>query len=300
VDDYTQKLLDGNEPEESPTTEQLLKSREQLHHLEKELSGKGQYIDAKYAANHYDRLCLISRERDNFVTHKTSIEEMVRKRNELLEFAQIVQSEWDQKIEAYKQQIEQHLQDMQAEHEKELQDFMNNVPRELPTLYKRNSVAYLELRAKERGLAFHRRYDEADAYQHSADVLFEQEKEMNYEKVDSIYREKLRRLRRHQKRELEIYQLSTESKMTEMINSREKQIRGAFDRARRLDMQIDRYCDNCGVKQAQIDMNYVDNNRVNLVISQERTRMLPIRTQPIHTRQSFPVKKPKKSNQIRV
>jgi hypothetical protein len=158
---------------------------------------------------------------------------------------------------------------LDEKHEQELTDFDDNTPEDLAPLFRRNSVTYLKMRSKEKNLANTTHVNEAIALQAKANVLEQQEREAYFEPMDRYYSHKKRRLKERQERTFDGCAEYAIIRREEMIHARDKSILGQQNRIENFEKAIVFKCEQRGMKQSQINLDLVDEKRVELIRSRE-------------------------------
>ncbi|OHS94581.1 hypothetical protein TRFO_39215 [Tritrichomonas foetus] len=277
MDDLTNTLLNDEKPENEPTIEELKNSANILRQMEKDLIEKSQYPEAKKVANAYERVSMDIKMKSNFYETKSGLEELIAKRNELLALADSIKSDWNEKITEQQNNTIKHVNEMKAQHQEQIKQFDSEIPEELTPLFKRNSVTYLNLRSKEKYLAFNRHFDEAEGIKVQADKIEEMEREANFEKMFDYYRNKKEKLIQLQQLTISNYLNYSDSRKAEMETYRDKSIQGALNRAANIDKQIKRICEKKGIKQKSLNLDIVDEERIKLIKEKEQDDPIPRR-----------------------
>ena len=252
-----------------PTLDDLKKTASQLRNFEREMISKGKYSDAKNASL---TLKMVNKEickQQRFAKNKGNIEELVSKRNELTALLNSTTEEFDNMIIDHEQNTISKLDQIALQQQQELEEFDKNIPKDLPPLFKRNSVSYLKMRSKEKYLAITRNFDEAMNLQKKANVIEKEEEQSNFEKMDQYYRDQKKKLIARQKSTIENYIHYADMRKSEILNLREVAIRGTTNRIKNLENQIKIECEKRGIKQSEINYDIVDDARVELLKSKE-------------------------------
>jgi hypothetical protein len=269
LDPYTEAMFSREQPGEEPTPEQLERSSSQLRVLQRVYTNLGQYQEAKRACAARRRVKEQLRSRTAFDREKGDIERLICKRNELIALVQSTDDDWDRLIDAHAERTRKKLAELAEQQEAESDDFDCHVPMDLPPLFRRNSVAYLRMRSKERNLALAEQFDEATEMQLAADRLQARERVVNFEKVDALFRN--RRVRLQDQQDL-IFSGCVECavrRKERMAACKAKDARGQQKRIENLERQIVAKCEQKGIKQGQIDLDLVDESRIALVKAKE-------------------------------
>ena len=295
IDEYTQALLDGKEPEEEPTIEQLRASAFQLRHLERDLVDKSDYRAAKNANKCFNYVTERLKKDSYMKNSKNSIQELISKRNELTALIQHIEADYDNKIEEHNEIMAEKARDMRRQHEEELEQFDENKPTELEPLFKRNSVTYFKMRSEERHLALNKKFDEALKKKKQADNLQILEEQQAYEKQDDHYREKKMRLIEHQNRVVTHFSQYANGRLLEIKAAKAKALAPMIHRVNNLDRLIETMCERRGIKPQQLDFESVDNERVEMLKTKETGGQIPTRSRSSASNRPATIRKPKVS-----
>ena len=295
IDDYTQALLDGKEPEEEPTIEQLRASAFQLRHLERDLVDKSDYRAAKNANKCFNYVTERLKKDSYFNDSRNSIQELISKRNELNALIQHIEADYDSKIDEHNEIMAEKARDMRRQHEEELEQFDENIPTELEPLFKRNSVTYFKMRSEERHLALNKKFDEALKKKKQADNLQMLEEQQAYEKQDDHYREKKMRLIEHQNRVVTHFSQYANGRLLEIKAAKAKTLAPMIHRVNNLNRLIETMCERRGIKPQQLDFESVDNERVEMLKTKENGGQIPTRSKTSASNRPATIRKPKVS-----
>jgi hypothetical protein len=269
LDPYTAAVLNNEVPAEPPTVEQLRQSSAALRLLQHEYVNQGKYDLAKAACIALRRVNQDLRAQTTFDRDKADIEQLISKRNELIALVQSTNDDWNTLLGLHAEDTRGRLGTLADEQEAELRRFDADVPTELPPLFKRNSVTYLQMRSKERHLANTERFDEAIDLQRAADMLEARERQENFEKMDKFFRGRRDRLQELQDRALSASAEWAVRKRDEMAGQRDRAVRGQQNRIESLERQIVRKCEQRGITQGQLNLDLVDEERIALVRARE-------------------------------
>lgn len=276
MDELTQKLYDGEEvKDEEITMDQLTESAKILRDMEKDLVEKSRYPEAKKAANAYDKAQADIKRRKNYNDAKTGIEELLAKRNELLALIENDSQEWKENLRLHDQMTQDRIQQMKDQFDEDIDTFNRSIPEGLGPYFKRNSVTYLQMRSNEKYLAFNRKFDEAENIKQKADVLEEEEKEENLRKMDKYYRDKKKRMIKQQKLSMENFISAQENRRREIIFQKNKDIQGKKDRVDLINKQIKLECEKKGIRQRNLNLDIVDEKRVEMLKNKEKDLPIP-------------------------
>jgi hypothetical protein len=259
---YSAAVLNGTEGDRQPSRDELQVASSQLRDLQHELVDRGDYVGARAAYRAYVKVNDRLQRRATFEKDKSDIEALICKRNELIALVQATADDWDGMIADHAARTKAQLTELDERHEEELNEFDRNTPEDLAPLFRRNSVTYLKMRSKERNLANNTHFNQAIALQAKADIVEQQEREANFEAMDIYYRHKKRRLRERQARVFDGCAEFATIRRDEMIHARDRSIRGQRNRIENLEKAIVLKCEQRGIKQGQINLDLVDEERV--------------------------------------
>lgn len=249
--------------------EDLKKSANQLREYEREMINKGDYVQAKNASLTLEMVNKEIYRQQNFEKNRGTVEALVAKRNELQALLNSTTDEWDNIIDNHELNTISKLDQIANQQQEQLKTFDENIPEDLPPLFKRNSVAYLQMRSKEKQLARTRDFDEAIIMQKKANILEKQEEEANFENMDRYYRHKRKKLEERQKHAIGAYLDYASMRRHEILNSKEVAIRGTTNRIKRLDDQIRQECIKRGIKESEINYDIIDEARIEEIKKKE-------------------------------
>jgi hypothetical protein len=288
---YAEAMFKQEQPEHEGTIDELRLASSQLREYQRESVVRGNYTDARAAWLGYKRVNRDLRSRTSFDKSKDQVNDMISKRNELFALVQSTNDEWDALIADHAAQTKQVLTEIDERHQGELAEFDQDIPDELPPLFRRNSVTYLELRSKERNLANTTHFCEARRLQAEADAMAKREREANFETLDMFYRRRRQRLQNHHETVFQSWGEYATRIQTHLIHQREKSVEGHRNRVDGLDKQIVLKCEQKGIKQGQINLELVNEERIALVKQKEDENPVTYKrcaTAMIETRQSYP------------
>lgn len=262
IDDFTQGILDGHRVEVEPTVEQLRSASTQLTLLERHLVENGKYLKAKKAQSVLDQVLLKLKKVHSSVSDKGDIDEMLYRRNELLNLVGTYSEKWDKRIEEHRKLTLTRLKQMDEDHKKELNKFDENVPTELEPIFKRNSSAYIKMRLDEKHYAYSKNYDEAHKIKQKADKLEKEEEEMNHEKMNKHYKDKRKKLIENYERSVANYKDNSKIRLAELKASKSRVVDPIIERVKRLEKQIEYMRKKRGISPRGFNSNDISNDRL--------------------------------------
>jgi ElaB/YqjD/DUF883 family membrane-anchored ribosome-binding protein len=291
LDPCAQGLFDAKETPEETTVDELRNAVCQLRILQKDLVNRGDYEGARSACLGVKEAHRQLRERNSFDRDKVEVEAMISKRNELSALVETTSKEWDDRIESHASQTKEQLTTLDERNAKELAEFDQTIPDELPVLWRRNSVTYLQMRSKEYNLANTEHFGAAIALRKKADELQARERQAGFESMDMFFRQRRKRLLVHHESLFQSWGEFAVRQRDVLVHEREKAVSGHQNRIERLNKAIVVKCEQSGIKQKEINPNLVDEDRVALVKAQEDTNPFTYKrcvTAMIETRKSYP------------
>jgi hypothetical protein len=251
-------MLDGKilPSDEMISTDQLSSSASQLRLLERELVNNSAYLDAKRAVEIFEKCQKEIKRRQKGVKIRASLDEMLQKREELLALVEEVRKSWDKVISDHDDTTHKRLEKLKKQQAEELSAFESEQPSDLRPLFKRSSVAYLQMRESEKRLALNRRFDEAYKMKKKADKLARVEQEENFEKMDLFYKDRRARLVEKQQITLRNYIEFAESKRRDFLVCKENQVIGHVARIKLIEREIQRIREeNYGTKNLLVNQD---------------------------------------------
>jgi hypothetical protein len=240
LDELSQRLFDGHDPSaySNITTDELKTCSAQLKTFERDLIDKSLYLEAKKAADAYDRCIFALRNGQEKQKMKMSLNEMMCKRDKLLSLVSDTRADYLELLKAHDQRTAEHLEVLKSEQDRELSGFEAGIPADLTPNFKRYSVTYLAMRSKERNLALNRQFNKAQALKAKADTLEEQEREANFERMDLFYRDRKARMKERHEVAVQNFMEYNNSKRAEIELRRDRAINGHLARASLIEKQI--------------------------------------------------------------
>jgi hypothetical protein len=257
--------------DDETTIEQLKSSSAQLRDLQREQTRRGDYVAARSACFALRRVNQQLKAQTTFDSSKADVEQMICKRNELIGLVRSTTDAWNALVDGHAEETRARLDLLADTQDEELARFDRGVPTDLPPLMKRNSVAYHQMRSKQKYLAVTENFDEAIELQKRADALEARERQANFEKVELMYRGRRNRLQDHQDRLFSNTVEYAVLKGNEMKAQRDKAVRGQQNRIDGLEKQIVAKCESKGITQGEIRLDLVDEERLAVVRQAEMT-----------------------------
>ena len=288
--EIAQTLFDGKQLNDETTVDDLKLAANQLRAYEREMVNRGDYLSAKKASNAHKKANKIIFKTEDADARKNSVQYLISKRNELQVLLDSTREEWDDLIREQDSLSRKKLNDMIASQQDDRMNFEENIPSELPPLFKRKSVNYLNMRNREKQLALNKQFDAAMELQKKADILAITEKEENYQKLNKYYRRKRKLLIASQKRSISAYQDYSVTKRNEILSVKEKSLQGLTNRIKNLDKQIMDECEKKNVNPSDLDFEAFNEKRYQEVKSKEQSN-------PISRRRAVSASLEKKTQQ---
>jgi len=305
LDDFTNSLVSGTPIIENPSIDQLKSANHQLRALEKDYIAKGQYMDAKKVAQIMDIVSSKIQQKKDFADNKSTIEELLSKRNELSMLVSSTERDWDEQIEQHKKNTTLRIAEIEQKHQEEMEEFDTAIPSELQPTFKRFSVTYLKMRSKEKYLAYNRHFDEAQAMKEKADALEQKETGDNYERMDRFFQEKRSKLLEKQNKSMNAFLDYSKGRLLELKSQKTKSLEGINRRISILQDLIENECDKKNITPGELNMDIIDEKRMEILKITEKDLPIPqyrcsSALSKSSTKQSAPITKPKVSPSIKV
>jgi hypothetical protein len=242
LDEYTRELFSNpvTAGESEATVEQLRASVTQLRQLERELIDRSRYLDAKRAVSALGKCQLTLKMRQQSEKAQMSMNELTSKKKDLEELIEQEQMEWDERIREHEVRTKEALEKLKSEQEKELKEFDEEVPTDLTPMFKRCSVAYLEMRVNEKNLALSRRFDDAEKLKRKADKLAVAERKANVERQGVCFEERRVRLQKRHELTVKTFLANAKAKKKDLSAARERAVEGHVGRIKLIDKEIRR------------------------------------------------------------
>lgn len=147
---------------------------------------------------------------------------------------------WDDTFQEFEQMVEQKMQDLTDQQTKELREFDENIPEELPPKYNKHSTEYVLLRKRERLLIKNEEYVVADAVRQKADVLEREELTDQHAKLqDDLMRERNAIIEKHSK-QYDAFATWLNGRRNQMVIERKKDLEGPTRRLEHYTMLVEK------------------------------------------------------------
>lgn len=294
LDEYTQAVLNKNEPEEDPTIEQLKATASQLRRLEQQKINEQKYAEASKASDANEYINRKMAHTQQFNSSKEYIQDLIAKRNELAALLEYIEKKYDKDLETQQQANDERLQQIVQQQQQELEEFDASVPTELQPLFKRNSVTYWKLRSEEKNLAINKKFDEAIKKKASADKLQKFEDQQNLEKMTDYYNNKRVKLLELHDKAISNFQLNADARIFRIKAEKKKAMVPMQTRCQMIERLVEKLCAKKGIRAQHLDFEQVDEDRVEMLKKTELEGILiPKRSSTSMSCRTAPIHKPK-------
>ena len=161
--------------------------------------------------------------------------------------------------------------------QREIEEFDENIPRHLTVQFKKPSSELLDMRRTEHKYAQQQKYNQAIRLKNEADQLEFQEEQKQMLNMKAFYMNKRQNLRQKQDDQLKVFFEHAEATRTKMISMRDKMIDGYMNRVKRIDENIDAYCQQTSTKKENIPLQIISKERMKRVKKAEKFPIPPCR-----------------------
>ena len=145
---------------------------------------------------------------------------------------------WDNEFKDFEDVIEEKKGQLIQQHTKELDDFDQNIPTELPAKYQKHSPEYIVLRRKQRALARNQEFVEAERIKRQADKLERVENTKQLKKLQEDLQFQRDMLIDKQNRQVERFAQWVTERRNLMLTLRDKQMQGSINRLNHYTMVV--------------------------------------------------------------
>lgn len=233
--------------------------------------------DYKEAYKYQKTLQIVETKLTELQTHEgelNNLHNLMARHQEMEMIVTALQQDWDKNFEAFLKTTEQDQAEMQARHEKELEDYDQTVPTEIAMKFRKRSPRILALRVREARLALGRQYAAANKLKEITDMEEEKEAESAMDKTYQEWISKRERLIKAQEREKEAFLSHAESTRKNMVLARDKRISGYLKRMSNLNKDIGWQCALKNVKDEDLD-GELDQEWAEHVVSEQMKETIP-------------------------
>ncbi|OHT12779.1 hypothetical protein TRFO_17233 [Tritrichomonas foetus] len=239
VDAALDLLLHGVPPEDfDPAT--LRCCIKQLQELKKDSVANKNYREANY----YSELIKSSMKASDIAGFSTQCTQklgyLMEKQADAQEKVDEINENWIQQFQEFESMIDAKMQALTEQQTRELEEFDQNMPDDLPPKYLKHSDAYVMMRKKERLLIRNEDYLAADEVKKKADALEKEELTIQHMKLqDDLLRERNALIKKHNQ-QYEAFALWMNSKRHDMLNFRDKDLEGPVRRLEHYTRLVDK------------------------------------------------------------
>ena len=176
----------------------------------------------------------------------------VKKHNELCQTARSRISEWEEKYERFKKEVDQHTNEIIQQNNKELEEFDKTEPKEIPNHYRRASRELRELRDQEKFYSTQGDTFKAKNVKDLADKKQQEEEQAILNAVKEDFLKRRETLIRKQKNKLHAYLMRAQSTQYAMIRTRDVIASGYSKRIGLMESTIEKRIENGEMKRKEL------------------------------------------------
>ena len=253
---------------------QLPQSIQQLEIVEKQLK---ELFDKHTKSNEYEEAAHVQRILNSLLQKKRALQtnelpciKDENKKQELILLVDDYIDNWNKNLENFMDVTDKQAALLFDAHQREIEEFDDNVPKKLTLQFKKPSSELLDMRRTEHKCALQHRYNKAIKLKNEADQLEIKEGETQMKKMKAYYLNKRQNLRQKQDDQLKIFFEHAEATRTKMIAMRDKMIDGYMNRMRLIDENIDNYCQQTSMKKEDIPEQFISKERMMRVKKAEK------------------------------
>ena len=192
------------------------------------------------------------------------------KKQELILLVDNYIENWNKSLENFMDATDKQAALLFDTHQREIEEFDDNVPKKLTVQFKKPSSELLDMRRTEQKCALQHRYNKAIKLKNEADQLELKEGQNQMKKMKAYYFNKRQNLRQKQDDQMKIFFEHAEATRTKMIAMRDKMIDGYMNRMKLIDENIDNYCQQTSMKKEDIPEQFISKERMKRVKKAEK------------------------------
>jgi hypothetical protein len=240
LSDFSQSLLKSAKAasDSEVTVEQLRTSSYELKTLERMLVLRADYFEARKAAAAYDNCQSTLRSRLDNAKLKSSLTELVAKRDELVKLVEQTRADYEEMLKAHDDRTADLLHALLKQQKAEMDGFERAIPADLTPQFKRHSVTYWATRSKEKNLGKTRQFVQAHHLKTQADKLEQYERGACFQQMDGFYRDRKERMKQRHALMIENFWEYNDQRRRDIELKRDQLITGYVARAAGLDKRI--------------------------------------------------------------
>lgn len=265
-----------NDSSALPSDERILKKLiRQLSILQQQHIESAEY----YEAQHTQRTIQLATKKLEQVqtrsTNSADISSLMLKKQELESIVDNFLQDWNQQYNEFFETARNEARIMNEKHEKELEDYDETSPNELPPQYRKRSVSLIEMREKERMLALNKQFKSAHQMKVKADEAEIEEEQQQIQKMLDDFLKKRQKIIEKQEEQKSIYFTHADDTRERMLQQRDKLLEGYIKRIDLIQAEIEKYCEASNVKQNDIPSAQLSSKRAKTVCEGELSYPIP-------------------------
>ena len=256
----TYEALDN--PQSLPCNIDELKSIvAQLQYLQEKHSKNQEYPEAQ----HVQRILRTAENKlkieQNRKSSAVDIKDTVIKQQELQAIINKFMKDWNEHYQYFMDTTERELNTLEKQQKDELERFDESLPKSLLPKYRKQSIALIEMRDKERALALNKRYLAAEKMKNKADEAEAEEELKNIKTMQEDFDKKRGKIIQKHKEQKRVFLQHVEATRTKMIYQRDQLLDGYKKRMKLIDGNI---------KALQDEGKLTENDMNNFLLSEQR------------------------------
>ena len=232
INQATQEIIDGADPNQGYDPQVLRAVSRKLNQMKNEAHAEKRYLDAE---EYIKLMKTTSKAADvaEFSQHCVStLNDLKEKETDAQQQLEELNEKWENEFRQFEEVIEEKKQALIEQHTKELEEFDNSIPSELPPKYLKHSPEYIQMRKTENSLAKNQRFAEAEAMKKKADRLEEIEIQRQMERLREDVLFQRDSLIQRQNRQVDLFAQWVAERRHQLLIARDRDMEG---RAIRLD-----------------------------------------------------------------
>ena len=232
VDQTAQEILDGADPNEGYDYKLLRAVSHRFYEMKNKAQEERRYLDAQEYIKHM-KTTQKAADVGEFTQHcVTKLNGLIDKEMDAQQQLDELNEKWENEFREFEEVIEEKKQALIDQHTKELEEFDNSIPSELPPKYLKHSPEYIQMRKTENSLAKNQRFTEAEAMRRKADRLEEIEIQRQMERLQADVILQREALIQRQNRQVDLFAQWVAERRHQLLKARDRDMEG---RAIRLD-----------------------------------------------------------------
>ena len=229
VDAALELLIHGIPPEDFDVVT-LRCCIEHLNQLKDDAVANGNYLEADEYARIVKKASKAASSGSLSSVAAQKLTYYLQKQADAQERVDEINAAWDETFEEFEDDVDIRMKNITDQQNKELEDFDQNIPTELPPKYQKHSSEYVTLRRREQMLLKNQKFVAANVVKQKADKLQQAELTDQHAKLqDDIARERNAIIDRHTK-QYEAFATWLNSRRNYLVRQRDKEISGPMNR----------------------------------------------------------------------